>query len=405
MTTTAPVHPEPANARRLPFLDGLRACAALWVVFGHCHLFTLGWNRSGSLWGRPLDLLLYSHLGVDVFLVLSGFCLALPVIRNGNHLPLGNLEYFKARAWRILPPYYAALLLILLVNFFVPLAAWGRHAVGLTTEIPWQVLAANFLLLQDLFWQFNTVNGPFWSIATEWHLYFVFPLLVLLLRRYGTAVLLLAGGLAAWGLTWLSFVHPRLSEALQVSVPQPPYFVALFVMGAAAASFAFGPRHAGARARLQRNAWLIGGALCVPLCVLLWRYRIVDGNNVWGFINHLHLIDPLAGAVSAAFLLGLCGLQPAHWLRRLLESRALVAAGGFSYSLYLTHVPVLAAINKGLEVSGLSGWDPLAAFFVLALVGGAACLLFAWAFARLFERHYRAPQRLVAAPAALHKPG
>lgn len=397
--------PDPAQ-RRLPFLDGLRAFAALWVVLGHCHLLTLGWNRSGSLWGRPLDLLLYSHLGVNLFLVLSGFCLALPVVRNGNRLPVSQPDYFKARAWRILPPYYAALLLLLLVNWFVPVAAWGRHPVGLTPDISWQVIWTNLLLLHDVFWQFNSINGAYWSIASEWHLYFVFPLMVWILRRQGTRGLLLWGGLAAVALTWLTFVHGVLSPEIPISVPQPAYFIGLFAMGAAAASFAFDPLYAPARARIQRRAWLLAGLLCVPLCALLWVYRIVDATNVFGFIDHLHLIDPLAGGVAAALLVVMCGLEGRHWLRRVFESRAMVAIGGFSYSLYLTHVPILASLNKALEDSGLSGRAPLTAFFVLALGGSAVCLLFAWGFARLFELRYRPGRaRAIVQPAVLHKPG
>jgi peptidoglycan/LPS O-acetylase OafA/YrhL len=393
--------PEAASPLHLPFLDGLRAFAALWVVLGHSHLFVLGWERSGSLWGRPLDLLLYSHLGVDLFLVLSGFCLALPVVRNANQLTGSTARYFKARAWRILPPYYAALLLLLLVNAFVPIAAWARHPVGLTADISWQVMATNLLLLQDVFSQFNSINGPFWSIATEWHLYFVFPALVWVLRRFGTRALLLCGGVAGFGLTWFSFAHPRLSEALPMSVPQPPYFIALFVMGAVSASYAFDPRYAASRQRLYRNGWLVGAGLCAPLFLLLWQYRIIDRVNMWGFNDHLHLIDPLTGAVAAAWLLGLCGLRPAHWLRRLLEGRALVWIGGFSYSLYLTHLPILAMLNHQLEDSGMSKDSPLAAFSLLALGGGALCLLFAWGFASLFERRYSAPKQAPAVPATL----
>lgn len=383
---------------RLPFLDGLRAFAALWVVFGHSHLFVLGWNRSGTLWGRPLDLLLYSHLGVNLFLVLSGFCLALPVVRNGNQLA-GTARYFKARAWRILPPYYAALILLLLVNNFWPVAAWGRHPVGLTPEVPWQVMATNFLLLHDLFPDYNSLNGPFWSIATEWHLYFVFPALVWVLYRFGTRTLLLCGGAAALALTWLNFSHPYVYGLMKV--PQPAYFIALFVMGAASASYAFDPRYTESRPRLYRNGWLLGAGLCVPLCMLLWKYRIIGGHNIWDFINHLHLIDPLSGAVAAAWLVGLCGLRPAHWLRRLLESRALVWIGGFSYSLYLTHVPILATLNHLLDDSGISKASPLTAFFMLALGGGALCVLFAWGFAKLFERRYGA--RPAAAPGMLRE--
>ena len=371
---------------RLPFLDGLRAFAALWVLLGHCHLFVLGWERSGSLWGRPLDLLLYSHLGVSLFLVLSGFCLALPVVRQGNRLT-GTAQYLKARAWRILPPYYAALLLLLLLNSFWPIAQWGRHPVGLTPTLPLPVMATNLLLLQDLFPDYNLLNGPFWSIATEWHLYFAFPALVWVLRRFGTGALLLCGAAAAVALTWLGFSFAYVVGTMKV--PQPPYFIALFVMGAAAASFAFDPRYAPLRPRLQRMGWLAGAVLCVPLCALLWQYRIVGGHNVWDFLNHLHLIDPLSGAVAAAWLVGLCGLRPAHWLRRLLESRVMVAIGGYSYSLYLTHVPILAVLNHWMENAGIVKASPLSAFFLLAVGGGLSCLLFAWGFSSVFERRYR----------------
>jgi peptidoglycan/LPS O-acetylase OafA/YrhL len=379
----------------LPFLDGLRAFAALWVLFGHCHLFVMGWNRSGTLWGRPLDLLLYSHLGVNLFIVLSGFCLALPVVRNGNSLTSAKSDYFLARAVRILPPYYGALLLLLLINSFWPVAAWGRHAAGLTPAISGPVVMVNFLLLQDVFPQYNSINGPFWSIATEWHLYFVFPALVWVLHRFGTRALLLCGALAAFGLTWLGFVHPRLSDAVPMAVPQPPYFILLFVLGAVTASYAFDPRYGAVRARLYRNGWLIGAALCVPLCALLWKYRIIDGTNMWGFHDHLYLIDPLSGAVAAAWLLGLCGLDAQHWLRRFLEGRALVWIGGFSYSLYLTHVPILAILNHQMEDAGMVAATPLTAFALLALGGGALCVLFAWGFARVFERRYKSTRTVV----------
>lgn len=375
---------------RMAFLDGLRAFAALWVVLGHAHLLVLGWNRSGTLWGRPLDLLLYSHLAVVIFLVLSGFCLALPVVQNGGRLVQGNLEFFKARAWRILPPYYAALFLLLAVNAFVPVASWGRHPVGLTSEISWQVMWTNLLLLQDVFWQFNSINGAFWSIACEFHLYFTFPALVWVLRRHGVLALVLVAAVVAAVLTWLSFQRPHLSEAVPVSIPQPPYFILLFALGAAAAALACGPRFAPVRALLQRRAWLLAFATCIPLCALLWRYRIVDGNNVWDFINRLHWIDPLAGLVTACGLVGLAGLRPGHGLRRVFENRAMVGTGAFSYSLYLTHVPILAAINKLLlEDTGLSGRAPLTAFFALAIGGTLVSMLFASGFARLFEVRYR----------------
>ena len=390
--TVPPDHTTAAGTERLLFLDGLRACAALWVVLGHAHLFALGWSRSGTLWGRPLDLLLYMHLGVNLFLVLSGFCLALPVVRNGDRLHTSNAAFFQARAWRILLPYGACLGLILLINCFVPLGAWGRNPIGLTPEIKWQVIVSNALLLQDVFPQFNSISGLFWSISIEWHLYFLFPAAVWLLRRRGPLALMGAGVALALACTFISFTHPKLSDALPIYIPQPPYFVALFVMGIVAAAFAFSPRYAACRAVVTRRAFWIGALTLIPLCALLWKYRIVGGSNVQLFIDQLHIIDPLAGAVSAALLVVLSACAPSHRARRLLEGRYLVAIGGFSYSLYLTHVPLMGAMHHAFEVLG---WVPdsdaarLREFFLLASVGLALCLALAWAFARVFERRYR----------------
>lgn len=374
------------NRQRLPFLDGIRALAALWVVLGHCHLLTLGWTRSSSLWGRPLDVLLYMHLGVDIFLVLSGFCLALPIVHNSNSIKTSHSKFFKARALRILPPYYAALSLVLIINYFVPIASWGYHPVGLTADIPWYVIAVNFTLLQDIFPQYNTINGPFWSISTEWHLYFVFPLLVWILRKYGVAILLIVSVVAAFALTWLSFAYPQVS-GFQATVPSPPYFIALFAMGVAAASFAFDPRFEGCRGAIYRYSWVAGAIAMIPLILLLWKYRIIDGNNVWGFLGNLHIIDPLTGLVAALFIVGLCDRRRPH---RVLESTPLVFVGGFSYSLYLIHIPIVAAINKGMQTFGLPHYfnSPMDHFIVLAVVGTTTSLVTAWLFAKAFERNW-----------------
>jgi len=388
----------------LPFLDGIRAVAALWVLLGHCYLFAFGWQRSASPWGRLLDPLLYMHFGVDIFLVLSGFCLALPVVRHGDGLPVPLRDYFLARAWRILPPYLMTLFLILLVNAFVPLAGWGRHAAGLTGSIPAPVLLSNLFLLQDVFPGTNIINGPFWSIAVEWHLYFVFPLLVPVLRRRGPVGLFAFGTAAAAILTWLRFRYPVLSDAVPATIPEPPYYIALFAMGIVAAALAADPRYRPMGAVLHRRARGAACLSCLPLGAALWTYRIGDGGNVHRFFDHAHIIDPLAGAVTAACLLAMCGLAPRHPWRRFFESRFLVAVGGFSYSLYLVHIPLLAALNRGIEHAGLPAHSAGSVFCVLVAAGVPGCLLFARAFAHAFERRYRrAAGRPAHEPARVHE--
>lgn len=391
---TTVLHPH----SRLAFLDGLRALASMWVVLGHCHLLSLGWTRSGTLWGRPLDLLLYMHLGVVVFLVLSGFCLALPVLRNQNRMKLTYGQFMANRAWRILPPYFAALGLILLINAFVPVARWGNHGIGLTSTLPWDLIVVNVLLLQDIFPQLNSINGPFWSIATEWHLYFIFPFLVLLMRRFGALAMLLFCACLACGLTYWSMVHPQISSVLPMTVPQPPYFIFLFGLGILAAAIAFGEEFERTRARLRPFVWLIGGIALLVLLQLLWKYRIVDVNNIWGFFNHLHIIDPLTGVAMAAALVILARAKSGLGI---LSSRPLVFLGKISYSLYLIHVPVVAIVNQQLLELQIPSHSPLLAFFLLAIIGSTCSILMAWLFAHLLEKKYLAKARHLPLPLSL----
>ncbi len=113
-----------ANGRvRLAFLDGLRGCAALYVVFYHVYhplshygplQFPANWLIGWAAAGR---------YAVAVFIVLSGFVLMLPVTRHPQRaLNGGVFGFLMRRARRILPPYYAALLLsVLLIALGEPL--------------------------------------------------------------------------------------------------------------------------------------------------------------------------------------------------------------------------------------------------------------------------------------------
>ena len=100
--------PSPAAHQHIAYLDGVRALAALWVMFSHACFITLGSTPASS--GLPGLLVNYGRLAVDVFIVLSGHRLMLPVTRKGR-LAGGTLDFYRRRARRILPPYFAAVIL------------------------------------------------------------------------------------------------------------------------------------------------------------------------------------------------------------------------------------------------------------------------------------------------------
>ena len=175
----------------------MRALAAIAVFV--CHLVAY-WGLQGDLPGKLTQLTALGAHGVDLFVVISGFCLALPVARRVD-LHLDVRKFFIRRSTRILPPYYVALAICAVLAM---LPATSHKVV--TDPAEWNNVLIHVLLLQTLVPdQIGTINGSFWSIALEVQLYLVFPLLVLLWRRVGTEGVVLAT--AALSLAWWASGH------------------------------------------------------------------------------------------------------------------------------------------------------------------------------------------------------
>lgn len=104
---------------RIDFLDGIRGASALFVVFFHAMLFTgNGLQDSHNILLNLIkQVVSIGHISVSIFIVLSGFCLAIPVVRNNFFLKGGFKTYIERRANRIIMPYYFALLFSILLYF------------------------------------------------------------------------------------------------------------------------------------------------------------------------------------------------------------------------------------------------------------------------------------------------
>src|SRR6266446_4672214 len=102
VSAPAPAVPERI---RVPAADGFRAYAALSVLLYHC-MYGAGLPPLGSDLLR--NYLVAGFVGVDFFLVLSGFLLFLPVAAARGRF--GDVRsYALRRVTRILPAYYGAL--------------------------------------------------------------------------------------------------------------------------------------------------------------------------------------------------------------------------------------------------------------------------------------------------------
>jgi len=368
----APVLASPAERLHLSHVEGLRALAALTVFVNHAYAQT--WTEwAGERAPGVLSLFGYSmvagHLAVSVFIVISGFCLTLPVVDAGDQVRGGNRKFFERRARRILPPYYGALILSLLL-----IATIIGKPTGTLWDVPikadWRAVVAHLLLLQDFF-RTGLINYVFWSIAVEWHLYFLFPALVWGIRRFGAprvaAVALLVGYALRFG-----FDGTRVARA-------NPHYLGLFCFGMLAAYVVRSPRPEFARARASQGwMWLAAGALAVTAALC----------GVWGLEaseTRFQYLDLPVGVMAAATLVH-SSAGRTRWLTRFLSFRPLVFVGTFSYSVYLVHAPLLQVIwQYGLNPLGMRR-DVM--FVSLLTLGLVLVLGFAYLFFRICEEPF-----------------
>jgi peptidoglycan/LPS O-acetylase OafA/YrhL len=378
------------EALRLEYLDGLRAVAALYVLLFHAGVGFLDSTRPLHGFARNVQRALsYGHDAVAVFIVLSGYCLMLPVARAPvpGQLVRGIPNYIARRAWRILPPYFATLAGSLLLIAAMPVLETPTKTIWADSfpAFGFGPIVSHLLLIHNLSpaWA-TTINGPLWSVATEWQIYFFFPFLLLpIWRRFGAASTTLTAFALGAALTWLAPSAARSASS---------WYLGLFALGMCAAGIDFAARPAELWLR-ERVPWrfvalgLLAAVLCGVTVLIKYWFRFMPYS------------DALVGATTASALLY---LTP-HALRtekqhplplRILQSRPLVALGRFSYSLYLTHLPIVALCYFGLHPLGLSAEAEMASLILLSL---PLSVLFSYAFFWVFER------RFVGAPPAFFR--
>lgn len=371
------------------FVTGLRAIAALYVLLSHVWYeiwpavpppYGYG-KRPEALIGWLTGWLYYGHFGVVIFIVVSGFCLMLPVVRNNGVLEGGLLTFFQRRARRIVPPYYFALALTLLV-----IASCLDRKTGTQWDISIPVTAegvlSHVLFFHD-FTETTQINYVFWSIAVEAHLYLLFPTLVWIMHRFGVT---LATG-AICGAVYTVIVLLEFYDYHDI----PPQFIGLcayFVFGMACAKLIHLPV-SEPRGFVARAPWAGIALTLVSMTALLCA--------MWGFDvaeRRFALLDSFV-AISAASLLIAAAKPNAFCLVRwLLERQGLVAIGTFSYSLYLVHAPILQLVWQ--FVIAPWGLPDAQQFLLLLILAGPASLGIAAVFYVLCERPFLVRRREVA---------
>lgn len=367
-------------SRRLPFLDGLRGVAAAFVVISHCWSTVYLDARDG----RSRTELLTSwmglgHYAVSVFIVISGFSLGLVAWRGSLGWPGGTGAFLRGRFRRIVPPYWAAVAIGAVAGATVLSRPVGTLWDG-AIPIRWSGVVSHLALVQDVAWAGPAGSTAFWSLAVEWHIYLLFPFLVVFLRmwpqRWLPVVLVLGviggagelfAGSGAW--TWVAGLHPSL--------------YALFVLGFVTARHTAQATDHTARRRHERRL-LVAATFGLVVAAMVTSRGIDPVSPV-----HDLWFGPMAALVIGRLAIGSGARAARGPVRRLLETRCLVWLGMISYSLYLIHSVVIESVWR-VAVRPFDPVEPWSLVMEVTL-GLGASIAAAALFHRLVERRFTTP--------------
>ncbi|HKX31068.1 MAG TPA: acyltransferase [Blastocatellia bacterium] len=383
--------------RRLQSIDVLRGLACLAILFFHIPRPDL---TARSWWHAVLFFpISFGHLGVPLFLLISGFCIhggAARELAAGQHSSISWSEFWRRRFWRLYPPYLVTIGLSLIVVYL--LVRLGQQPEWYRcTSLSWD-LVTHLLMIHNLSADYRTGvgNSPLWSLGLEEQLYALYALYLLLRKRLRPArVLLLATCVLSmwWFLIPFIWTHRigRLPLELGGWETWPFGYWGFWVAGALAAE-----AHAGVielpswcyRRRAMWTCFAIGTLTNVKTLGRIinshWGLATLPGiRHAVGDHSMLWLSNPAFFVAGFFILMNIWVDREARGDFRFSGSKTLARIGVISYSLYLTHLPVVRTLELLLSLP-----RTITGTLIRYLLYTPLCLLIALAFFWTIERHF-----------------
>ena len=337
---------------RIKPIDGLRTIAVLGVIWIHI------WSFFGniSLQVGPVNIYRVIAIvgnGVDLFFVISGFCMYLMYSKKYPVFTVKGYAKFVWGRWkRIAPAFYAAVLFYFLLRFNELLPDAGA------------ILAAHFLFVHTV-WDVTELAAPFWSLATEWHFYMVLPFLFFIgstKMRFNMAFwfLMIASMVFRF---WLFGVHQQAIDDLSLTDRIYVRFIE-FGWGILACRYYLSER--------VLPKWLHGwigfvvGLIVAYAGRLLMTTEIISLVGPYGFIIK-SFAEPIM-TLGFAFLI-LNVIRSESIFSRMLNLYFFQFIGKISYSMYLWHWLVAYVVSEFVSQNlGFSNQTLILSFAITTLI-------------------------------------
>jgi peptidoglycan/LPS O-acetylase OafA/YrhL len=337
--TTRPLSASPASAHipssmmgtsaghaKWRALDGLRGTAILAVLV--CH-----YSQWLPTTYEAVGALQIGWAGVDLFFVISGFLIT-GILLDAKGTPHYFRNFYARRALRIFPLYFAFLAATLLLLLTV------GSSPQLWRAQPWLwTYTANYWLpMQPTSDRWSEMMIPLWSLSVEEQFYLAWPLVVFAfsapaLIRICIVVIIAALALrlvlTATGGDWFAIYMwtPTRADPLAAGA-----LVALLL------------RQPGGQRRIRRLANYTGPTALA--LVLLTAKGFDPTRHPW---LRVALYSALAGLFTAVLVWSIDSAALRGSPKRFYELRLLRAIGGYSYGIYILHLPLLYATAHALQ--------------------------------------------------------
>ena len=333
-------------------IDGLRTVAVIPVV-----IFHLGTSLFSG-----------GFVGVDVFLVISGFLITQTLLGERGAWRDALFDFYKRRIKRIFPALFALYLIVML-------AACGLLMSDQTAEVSRSILASIAFVSNISFYsQSGYFDGELdsnpllhtWSLSVEEQFYIFFPLLIFFTRSWSAT----HRRQLVWALTIASFVASQWMVSRNASA-------AFYLIPFRTWELALGSLLAMGAIPAPRRQWQAEIGVAAGLALI--AYSVLFYNKATTFPGASALVPCLG-----AGLILLCGQRGTTWGGRLLSLPPMRFIGLISYSLYLWHWPIIVFYRQidsrldNVERAGL-------------LVAAIVAATLSWAFV---EKPFRRSSRL-----------
>lgn len=348
----------PAQHSNLPYrrdIDGLRAVAVMSVVIYHLDAHHLGGG----------------FIGVDVFFVISGYLISSILFRDLEAGTFTFAKFYERRVRRIAPALIAVLAavsLAALVFLFPPeLTSYAKSLIAAVAS------ASNFYFYAHTsYFDESASTHPLlhvWSLAVEEQFYILFPILLLLLRRFAwrwRKAIVATVFFLSFGLSWALLLTERTRT--------------FYMLDTRAWELLTGSLIALSIFPALRSRWLRDGVSVIGLAA------------IFGAAAMYRMSTPFPGPAALVPCLGAAlviwsGRESESLAGRILAARPLVFLGTISYSLYLIHWPILVFVL----MSRLCSVSPSAHGYYRLLRLGIVCVSIGAAYLsyRFIERPFR----------------